>query len=709
VNPIARHTSRLSTALVLTLLVACGGLPGDDLLLGPKDVGASGGVVYSLDGKAYVVVPPGAISLDQTVRISVEKVDASPPASFGTAVGVAYRFEPSGTLFNSLVTLHTKYDEDDLPPGVAADDLDLVLQSGATGLWARMTEVVTNPEQQTISGKTSHFSVAAQVFEGSELPSFEGFHWPFAGGSEALTITQAFGQYEEVADDRYHAGVDIQATVAEAEVLSIGPGVVWKIVRYDKPIPTDRCERMPGSSDEGTDCGMFGNAVMIRHDNGLYSIYGHLASIGVLLGHRVGAGTRLGTEGNSNTKVRHLHLELRTFDEWSYPDASDGESGNGYTVRHPHFGGSGAHYIDPLRAMPELADAYEPESPPLVVRTIANGVGANLRPVPGHGYMGGTSYRADDGQSNHGLKLDETLEVVATATVATSLVCETWYEVRPVADVPYLTRWVREAGEDGELYFLVTRLARAGSSVRTAWVCARDDEGDLFVKVGDDGDDDDDDPVGAPAWSVSPTALAFVTPAGVEPIAPRTLVVENTGDAAGTVHVSIDYGAAGGSWLAVSPPSRTLNAGEGAAMTVSVDGCTGSAGLSATIGLSGGGDATQVPVTLTCREPAGDVEHLGPRGRSVLEHVPQLHAQQHGREPAELGGGRERVLAPHRWRCERDAPTRCQHHRDVRPGLRQQRCQPAPPGHAHDDPRVLRSHGRLGDHPYCSDRRRNER
>jgi murein DD-endopeptidase MepM/ murein hydrolase activator NlpD len=604
VHPIARRVARLSTALALTLLIACGELPGDTVLLGPKDVGATGGVVYSLDGNAYVVVPPGAISLGHTVRISVEPADALPPDSFGTAVGVAYRFEPSGTRFNSMVTLHTKYDEDDLPPGVAADDLDLVLQSGVTGQWATMAEVVTNPEQQTISGKTSHFSVAAQVFDDSGRALLKGFDWPFAGGPSASSITQVFGQYEEEFADKHHAAMDIVGH--GARVRPIGPGTVWKVARYDAPglADRDRCERMPGSSDEGTSCLMFGNAVMIRHAGNLYSVYGHLYDIFVKLGEDVVLEDELGTEGATKATSRHLHLELRTFDQWSYPGYKEaGELGNGYTVPHPSYGNRGAHYIDPLRYMPELAAKYTRSPAPLIVRTLANGVGAHLRPAPGYAYNRASSYRRGDGQGNDGLKPNELLEVLATAKVATSLDCELWYEVRPHVHDASLTRWVPERGEADRLHFLVTREgARAGSSVPTAWVCAEDSGGDLFATVG--GGNIDSDPDGAPRWSVSPSALAFETPVGEGPIAPRTLVVENAGDVAGTVYATIDYGASGG-WLSVSPTSRSLNAGVAATITASATGCTGTGTRSATISFSGGGDVAQVPVTLTCREAAG--------------------------------------------------------------------------------------------------------
>lgn len=61
----------------------------------------------------------------------------------------------------------------------------------------------------------------------------------------------------------------------------------------------------------GWQSGGFGNAVVIKHANGLYSLYGHLASVSVSAGQSVTKGQMIGVMGNTgDSKGTHLHFEL---------------------------------------------------------------------------------------------------------------------------------------------------------------------------------------------------------------------------------------------------------------------------------------------------------------------------------------------------------------------------------------------------------------
>ncbi len=56
----------------------------------------------------------------------------------------------------------------------------------------------------------------------------------------------------------------------------------------------------------------FGNYVVIRHDNGLETIYGHLSKILVNVNQRIKAGDMLGLGGNTGRSTGpHLHYEVR--------------------------------------------------------------------------------------------------------------------------------------------------------------------------------------------------------------------------------------------------------------------------------------------------------------------------------------------------------------------------------------------------------------
>lgn len=61
----------------------------------------------------------------------------------------------------------------------------------------------------------------------------------------------------------------------------------------------------------GWQSGGFGNAVVIKHANGLYSLYGHLASINVKAGQSVTRGQVIGLMGSTgNSSGTHLHFEM---------------------------------------------------------------------------------------------------------------------------------------------------------------------------------------------------------------------------------------------------------------------------------------------------------------------------------------------------------------------------------------------------------------
>jgi murein DD-endopeptidase MepM/ murein hydrolase activator NlpD len=59
--------------------------------------------------------------------------------------------------------------------------------------------------------------------------------------------------------------------------------------------------------------GAYGNEVVIRHADGKYSQYGHLSSISVKVGQKVGGGDKIALSGSTgNSTGPHLHFEIRT-------------------------------------------------------------------------------------------------------------------------------------------------------------------------------------------------------------------------------------------------------------------------------------------------------------------------------------------------------------------------------------------------------------
>lgn len=121
-------------------------------------------------------------------------------------------------------------------------------------------------------------------------------------------ITHFAGEIHQLAN---HEGLDFIHTnpsMVQVPVRSAADGiVVYK--RHDCPQ-----SQVFGNNLAQRDCGGdWGNHVVIRHPNGLFTRYAHLApdSIQVLVGQRVSLGQELGRMGNSGrSDTRHLHFEL---------------------------------------------------------------------------------------------------------------------------------------------------------------------------------------------------------------------------------------------------------------------------------------------------------------------------------------------------------------------------------------------------------------
>ncbi|MEU6092094.1 M23 family metallopeptidase [Streptomyces sp. NPDC047085] len=63
--------------------------------------------------------------------------------------------------------------------------------------------------------------------------------------------------------------------------------------------------------------GAYGNQIVIRMADGMYTQYGHLSSIGVTVGQQVTPGQQIGLSGaTGNVTGPHLHFEARTTPEY---------------------------------------------------------------------------------------------------------------------------------------------------------------------------------------------------------------------------------------------------------------------------------------------------------------------------------------------------------------------------------------------------------
>lgn len=135
--------------------------------------------------------------------------------------------------------------------------------------------------------------------------------WPFSNDymlncSNKLTkalgnpncVTQTFGDTAFARAGAYsgkgHNGVDFRAPIG-TELHAVLSGTV---------IGT-------GNTDSVRGCYSYGKWILIRHDNGLASLYGHLSVIGVSSGQHVDTGSIIGYSGQTGYATGpHLHLSI---------------------------------------------------------------------------------------------------------------------------------------------------------------------------------------------------------------------------------------------------------------------------------------------------------------------------------------------------------------------------------------------------------------
>ncbi|MFC9395585.1 M23 family metallopeptidase [Streptomyces sp. NPDC057027] len=128
---------------------------------------------------------------------------------------------------------------------------------------------------------------AAREAERRRLASFQA---PVAGSY----VSTGYKTGGSLWSSGHHSGIDFHAAYG-TRVVSVGSGTVVE-------------------ADWG---GAYGNNIVIRMNDGTYTQYGHLSSIGVYVGQTVEPGQQIGVSGSSgNSTGPHLHFEARTSPEY---------------------------------------------------------------------------------------------------------------------------------------------------------------------------------------------------------------------------------------------------------------------------------------------------------------------------------------------------------------------------------------------------------
>jgi murein DD-endopeptidase MepM/ murein hydrolase activator NlpD len=187
----------------------------------------------------------------------------------------------------------------------SSEGLNIVLYNDNTWRYVRNRDIDVLDE--TIY--TQNWSTKIQPYdvELKDLPismvidlvdSLKSYHYPFKG-----RVTSKYGPRRS----RIHQGTDIDLETGDPVYATFDGRV--RVTTYIK--------------------GGYGNLVIIRHDNGLETYYGHLSEISVKNDEWVTAGQVIGKGGNTGRSTgSHLHYEMRykghTFDPERLIDFSTG-------------------------------------------------------------------------------------------------------------------------------------------------------------------------------------------------------------------------------------------------------------------------------------------------------------------------------------------------------------------------------------------------
>jgi murein DD-endopeptidase MepM/ murein hydrolase activator NlpD len=113
-------------------------------------------------------------------------------------------------------------------------------------------------------------------------PALAGWIWPL----EDVQVTSVFGSRRGT----FHDGIDLRAALG-TPVRAVADG---KVIY------------------SGSQIGGYGKMVVLKHAQGLASVYAHNSSLRVRVGQKVGRGQRIALSGNTGrSSGPHLHFEVR--------------------------------------------------------------------------------------------------------------------------------------------------------------------------------------------------------------------------------------------------------------------------------------------------------------------------------------------------------------------------------------------------------------
>jgi len=183
----------------------------------------------SADGNTTISIPAGTQCLDEygsplTTITTVVVTPPAPPAN-ANVIGLAYDFEPDGATFDPAFTITWSYDPDNLPEGVAAEDLVIAYYNEATGQWVELVCTV-DTVNHTITAVIADFTTFAVL--GSPQPAVfavSGLNISPAESEpgEAVTVSVAVANTGGTAGD-YAVTLKVNGVAMDATTVTLDAG-----------------------------------------------------------------------------------------------------------------------------------------------------------------------------------------------------------------------------------------------------------------------------------------------------------------------------------------------------------------------------------------------------------------------------------------------------------------------------------------------------
>jgi len=189
----------------------------------------------SEDGKLTMTIPEGTIALDaegeplETLEAAVDETPPDPPED-AHVIGLAYDFGPDGATFDPPITLKYTYDPDDLPEGVAEEDLVLAYYDEEAGEWVEL-DCVVDTENNVITAYVPHFTTFAII--GTVKPPEEEEEEVAEEEEEEEEVAEEEEEEEEVAEEEEEEEEEVaeeEEEEEEEEEIAPSPGVNWALI-----------------------------------------------------------------------------------------------------------------------------------------------------------------------------------------------------------------------------------------------------------------------------------------------------------------------------------------------------------------------------------------------------------------------------------------------------------------------------------------------